>query len=242
MVTRHGMMEGMGRAWVGLVLVLACGDDAVVMGTDGGSPFAPCGLELAPEWRVTAIDVTVDDRTDDGLISQGVDLDGTTERVCRFDDAVDPEGREGVDDLLGAIEQITGTADPLVVSGDFDPLLREVDREGRCTSEVELGAITATAVGGPTSWRAGPMGAVFVDFALEGVETQIPVRDSWLVMRDGELHLTGGISHESLFLFFQEVAPGNDFALRIIAEMADLDMDGDGICERTSVVFDVEPR
>jgi len=61
-------------------------------------------------------------------------------------------------------------------------------------------------------------------------------------MRDGELHLTGGISHESLALFFREAAPDADLLLRVVAEMADLDMDGDGICERTSVVLDVEPR
>ena len=170
----------MGRASFAVLLVaaVACGDDGVVMGTDGGSPFAPCGLGLAPAWRVTAIDVTVDDRTDDGLISQGVDLDGTDERVCRIEDAMDPEGREGIDDILGAIEQLTGTADPLRVSGDFDPTLREVDREGRCTSEVELGAITADPVGGATSWRAGPMGAVFMTFELEDVSAAITLRDS----------------------------------------------------------------
>lgn len=233
----------MKRGWVGLLLVVgACGDDAVGLGTDGGSPFAPCGLELAPRWRVTAIDVTVDDRSDEGLISQGVDLDGTSERVCRIEDATDPEGREGVDDLLGVIEQLTGTADPLVVSGDFDPVLHDVDREGSCTSEVELGAISAPAVGDRTSWRAGPLGAVFVDFALEGVEMRFALRDSWLVMRDGELHLTGGLSHDSLALFFREVAPDNDLVQRLVAELADLDMDGDGVCERTSVVFDVATR
>ncbi len=129
-----------------------------------------------------------------------------------------------------------------MVSADFDPVLREVDREGRCTSEVELSAITAPAVGSASSWRAGPMGAVFLDFELDGVSAEIPLRDSWLVMRDGELHLTGGISHESLLFFFSEVAPDADFLLRIVAEMRDLDMDGDGTCERTSVVLDTEPR
>lgn len=140
------------------------------------------------------------------------------------------------------IEQLTGTADPLLVSGDFDPVLREVDREGRCVSEVELGAITATAVGSAESWRAGPMGAVLLDFELDGVSAEMTLRDSWLVMRDGELHLTGGVSHESLLLFFGEVAPDAGLLLSAVAAMADLDMDGDGTCERTSVVLDVEPR
>lgn len=233
----------MGRVCLGLALLLAaCGDEIVDMGTDGGSPSAPCGLELATGWRVTGLDVTVDDRTDEGLISQGVDLDGTSERVCRLEDAVDPEGREGIDDILGALGQITGTADPLLVTGDFDPILREVDREGWCTSEVELGAITADAIGSATSWRAGPMGSVFVDLQLQDVTATAPVRDAWLVMRDGELHLTGGIGHAAIYELFREVAPDNDFALRIVNQMADLDMDGDGVCERSSIVLDTAPR
>lgn len=233
----------MGRVWIALaVVVLGCGDDAAPMGTDGGSPNAPCGLALAPAWRVTAIDVTVDDRTDEGLVSQGVDLDGTAERVCRFQDAVDPEGREGIDDALGAVEQLTGTANPLRVSGDFDPVLREVEREGRCVSEVVLGELSAPAIGSATSWRAGPLGAVFLTFTLEEVTMEIPLRDSWLVMREGELHLTGGVSHEALALFFREVAPEAGLLQRVVAELRDLDPNGDGVCERTSVVLDVEPR
>ncbi len=234
----------MGRVCLGTMLTMlaACGEAPVEMGTDGGSPYAPCGLELAPAWRVTGLDVTIDDRTDEGLISQGVDLDGTTERVCRLDDATDPEGREGIDDILGALTQITGTADPLRVSGDFDPILREVDRDGRCTSEVELGAITADAVGSATSWRAGPMGSVFVDLELRDVTANVPVRDAWLVMRDGELHLTGGIAHSAILQLFRDAIPDAGLALRIVAEMADLDMDGDGICERSSIVLDTAPR
>ena len=233
---------GKARGLVLLSVLAACGDPMVDMGTDGGSPYAPCGLELAPAWRVTGLDVTIDDRTDEGLISQGVDLDGTADRVCRLVDATDPEGREGIDDILGALGQITGTRDPLLVSGDFDPILREVDREGRCTSEVELGAITADAIGSATSWRAGPMGSVFVDLQLQDVTANVPVRDAWLVMRDGELHLTGGIAHAAIYELFRDVAPDNDFALRIVAEMADLDMDGDGVCERSSIVLDTAPR
>ena len=225
-----------------LTVLSGCGDEPVDMGTDGGSPFAPCGLELASAWQVTGLDVTIDDRTDDGLISQGVDLDGTDERVCRLEDATDPEGREGIDDILGALGQITGTRDPLLVSGDFDPILREVDRDGRCTSEVELGAITADAIGSASSWRAGPMGSVFVDLQLQDVTANVPVRDAWLVMRDGELHLTGGIAHAAIYELFRDVAPDNDFALRIVAQMADLDMDGDGTCERSSIVLDTAPR
>lgn len=236
-------MGRVGLAMALLLLLSACSDDAMVdMGTDGGSPFAPCGLELAPAWQVTGLDVTIDDRTDDGLISQGVDLDGTSERVCRLEDAIDPEGREGIDDILGALGQITGTADPLLVSGDFDPILREVDRDGRCTSTVELGAITADAVGSATHWRAGPLGSVFLDFELEGVTRNLPLRDSWLVMRDGELHLTGGVSHASIYELFMTVAPDADFALRVLAQMSDLDMDGDGVCERSSIVLDTAAR
>lgn len=93
MVARHGMMQAMGRTIALLFVLSPCGEAPIDPGTDGGSPYAPCGLELAPQWRVTAIDKTVNDMTDDGLISYGVDLDATTDRVCMFDDAVDVEGR-----------------------------------------------------------------------------------------------------------------------------------------------------